>query len=561
MLNVTVGTQSISPLMWSIESGAIEASGAILKDLLTIRADRDRYYYGADELFARHPDIIARLCEAAPTLLPGVMDGLMWRSRLAEGARRRVNYYVKHLLVDEQGHFNKALGWISDLKDPKIVCHPLVVILSDLLWNGPVYLTFLAGKSWLLTTLSLFLMSQSIFRNFWAYPDPTGEATRVLTFTFRLFVYAFVMGQLLVSHAIKSIKAYKTGTTVSFRCLKVPEYLVNFQELISLLQAISLAAMVCTCPVLYCWPYAHTGDYPGEGDATGICPQEIPIRTAYGVISMVVMMLYFLRLIDLTVFSNKVSAYVLMQGHVLPEVGLFTMALAFCILMFSAAVNALNEANQEFSNIAIASLSFLEITLHMFDPTYFWQVHSSGWIYFLILSFSYSIFIFLINLLIAQISSSHMEIHSEMIGYARLRRIDIICYTIPYVSMKRWHSWVETLKHEECLEFNQGDVGLAGGVQILEASNLNPTTVDAIKRFGGSTSPAMQWPEDAEEAGGENDRLGKVEKLLTRALRKMDAGKKGTGASSGAGSSGMKNSSVEGGSSSNSQGAGDDKSE
>ena len=31
MLNVTVGTQSISPLMWSLESGAIVSSAAILK--------------------------------------------------------------------------------------------------------------------------------------------------------------------------------------------------------------------------------------------------------------------------------------------------------------------------------------------------------------------------------------------------------------------------------------------------------------------------------------------------------------------------------------------------
>ena len=35
------------------------------QDLLTIRADRDVYYYGCDELFTRHPDIIKRLCQSA----------------------------------------------------------------------------------------------------------------------------------------------------------------------------------------------------------------------------------------------------------------------------------------------------------------------------------------------------------------------------------------------------------------------------------------------------------------------------------------------------------------
>lgn len=59
-------------------------------DLLTIRADRDVYYYGCDELFTRHPDIIQRLCKDAPTLLWTLLDGLRWRSRLTFQAQRRV---------------------------------------------------------------------------------------------------------------------------------------------------------------------------------------------------------------------------------------------------------------------------------------------------------------------------------------------------------------------------------------------------------------------------------------------------------------------------------------
>merc|ERR1719478_1319624 len=77
MLTVQVGTQSISPLGWSVESGNFEAGIAIIKDLLTFRADRDRYYYGVDELFKRHPDIIKMLCDQAPDLVPKLLDGLI----------------------------------------------------------------------------------------------------------------------------------------------------------------------------------------------------------------------------------------------------------------------------------------------------------------------------------------------------------------------------------------------------------------------------------------------------------------------------------------------------
>merc|ERR1719210_142236 len=106
MLNIQVGTQSISPLMWAIETGSLEAAKAIIVDLLTIRADRDRYYYGVDTLFERHPDIIKVLSTGAPALMPLFLDGLVWRSRIAERGKRRVNYYVKHLMVDSSGSFS-----------------------------------------------------------------------------------------------------------------------------------------------------------------------------------------------------------------------------------------------------------------------------------------------------------------------------------------------------------------------------------------------------------------------------------------------------------------------
>merc|ERR1719230_2088140 len=80
-LIIQVGTQNISPLSWAIESGSFESARAIIDDLLTIRADRERYYYGTEELFGRHPDIIHRVVQDAIVLLPPLLDGLLWRSR------------------------------------------------------------------------------------------------------------------------------------------------------------------------------------------------------------------------------------------------------------------------------------------------------------------------------------------------------------------------------------------------------------------------------------------------------------------------------------------------
>merc|ERR1719376_1955602 len=89
MLLVQVGTQNISPLAWAIESGAIQSGSAMIVDLLTMRADRDKYYYGADDMFKRHHDIVKMLLDEAPGLLPELFDGLIWRSRVTVNALRR----------------------------------------------------------------------------------------------------------------------------------------------------------------------------------------------------------------------------------------------------------------------------------------------------------------------------------------------------------------------------------------------------------------------------------------------------------------------------------------
>ncbi|CAE8587403.1 unnamed protein product, partial [Polarella glacialis] len=112
----------------------------------------------------------------------------------------------------------------------------------------------------------------------------------------------------------------------------------------------------------------------------------------------------------------------------------------------------------------------------------------------------------------------------------------------------------------ERMEFNEGDVGLAGGVQVLEPANANPTNIDMIARFGGSTSPAMQWPE---EAGGddESDKFERLEKVILRATKKMGGRDKrgGQGSSSmGGSSSANQSNSQSGGSSEKDSGDGSD---
>jgi len=552
MLNITVGTQSISPLMWSIESGALDAAGAIVRDLLTIRADRDRYYYAVDDLFGRHEDVILRLCQDARGIVSVLLDGLVWRSRYTEQGRRRVNYFVKHLLIDSKGSFNNAMSWIVDMKDPKIVCHPLLVLLSDTVWNGPVIYTFLSLKAWLWLMMTLYIIAQSILKSYGHNEAglDVGNATRIATFVFRVFVYVFCCGQLIIYHSKVSIEAYKNKETVKIRGVLIPEYLLSFQEYITVLQALTLLLMLALCPKLWCMGHWWE-DYYGYGVLTDHCPQahhapdhigEAQATLPYGILSAVTMLIFFARMVDLAVVNNTVSAYVIMSGQVMVEVALFLLALGFVIVAWACSVEALFELNtQNFDNVADSMLSYLSNAFGLFNPTEYELIYrSGGWIYLLFILFIITVHIFLINLLIAQICSAHQAVYLDIIGYARMRRIISIYQTMPYVTSITWEKWITTLGLDERLEFNMGDIGLAGGMQVKEPANANITIVDSIRRFGGSTSPAVPWPQE-EEDGDEQQGFERLEKLMQRVAKKVEGGggkKRGKGGSSGMGSSG-----------------------
>merc|ERR1712151_541515 len=112
---------------------------------------------------------------------------------------------------------------------------------------------------------------------------------------------------------------------------------------------------------------------------------------------------------------------------------------------------------------------------------------------------------------------------------------------------KRWFRFVEGLNFEQRFEFNEGDVGLAGGIQVLEAANANPTTIDMIKRFGGSTSPSMQWPEEDGQGDDDSDKFERLEKLIQKAMARITTkggggkrgGRGGSSAGEGSGSGGV----------------------
>ena len=49
---VQIHDSVISPLYWAVRDGMVDLAKVMIRDLLTLRADRETYYYGYDQLWS-----------------------------------------------------------------------------------------------------------------------------------------------------------------------------------------------------------------------------------------------------------------------------------------------------------------------------------------------------------------------------------------------------------------------------------------------------------------------------------------------------------------------------
>eukprot|EP00927_Polykrikos_kofoidii_P013040 TRINITY_DN15679_c0_g1_i1.p1 TRINITY_DN15679_c0_g1~~TRINITY_DN15679_c0_g1_i1.p1 ORF type:complete len:1094 (-),score=158.59 TRINITY_DN15679_c0_g1_i1:516-3737(-) len=510
MLLIQVGSQNISPLAWAIESGALESAAVMIQDLFTIRADRDRYYYANDETFNRHPDLVRMLLTDAPGLLPILLDGLVWRSRMTANGTRRVNFYMKHLLVDQDGKFAKNLEWVTRANDPKLICHPVLVLLSDLVWSRVASTTFMRRKSWFLVTLVAFVISQSVLSGI-----DKGEGERIVTFILRSFTYVFSLGGMIFAHTVRIWKAYSTADTlVLFDRIPVPSYLVNWQEVANVVLMVLLVVLLATEPILHCWKH-NSGELFTDG-----CLEVEVLVVFNSQISMFAVFIYYALLSDLAVFNNRVSAYVLVCGRMLAELALYLLAVGFVLLMFSSGLSCSAGSVDRFAFVLEGFLALWELLLGIASDSDIEEIRSETVIVLGSFVFLIVCVVFLTNLLIAQLTCAYGAIYSDMVGFARIKRVRIITEQLPHVPKARWDYFVGVLAFEKKIDFNEGDVGVNNGYATTEPASANPTTVEAIRRFGGSTSPDIQWPEE-DKGDDDADRWERLELLLKRAMERI----------------------------------------
>ena len=196
------------------------------------------------------------------------------------------NIYLKHLLVDTDGHFANAICCISKMKEPTIVMHVVLEKLTDLVWNKVIYLPFLLSKVWLLFSLVVFLFSQSILKSMFQAEGMDHNILRITTFGCRAFVYMASMTELIYSQSKVAIRAIKTGDLTRLFQVPLPtKYMTDWRDAVSVTLMLILICMFMVEPVLFCLQH-YEGDFEGAGLFTVQCPQAADVKDFYSILSM-----------------------------------------------------------------------------------------------------------------------------------------------------------------------------------------------------------------------------------------------------------------------------------
>jgi len=365
-----------------------------------------------------------------------------------------VNYYVKHLIVNQEGEPAEFLREICSTKDPKI-------------------------------------MARLLIRLFW-----------------------------------KSCKDLRKGKYKKvMRCIPLPKSLNNAMALGNLALATLLLLMFCYEPMYHCLASAPE-EWP-----TYYCDDVEDLRWTYSALGLLAMAVHWFLMVDLAVFSTGLSAFVLVCAQVLSEIGRFLVALIFLLLTFGSAISVLEHPYFEMRDIPSSVLCLFSITILLYEDDYRTLMEEPA-LLTAVLLFVLASSILLMNLLIAQLNSSYVYIYQDMVGFARLNRAQKIVEALSNFNRGHFANFVASLGLDQPVEFNQGDVGVAGGLQRTEPANAHVVLQDSILRFGGSCSMDLEWPEETKRSE-DKDQISKIEHLAKRVLRRVtqDAKHKARGGS------------------------------
>ncbi|CAK9021335.1 Retrovirus-related Pol polyprotein from transposon TNT 1-94 [Durusdinium trenchii] len=497
-LRVRVGSQTISPLYWALRSGRHTSAKTMLEDILTIRADRDKYYYGNNDIFRYQPNIAADLLQEAPKLVQTLLDGLIWRSHKTQDGLRPVIYYMEHLLqdMDENQMLSRALLSFMHFKDPKVIVHPILMFVLDLLWEKLILRFFVSDQIFRAVNFIIYLFAACFFNTDEAIADPV--MSKMLAAS-RLLVYILGFGYLLTTN-IRELWKHMSSLEEDHRrlgaCRKCPEFLKKTSGVLSFLLMMNLAVMLTVEPLLHC--FGKT-----EGWISFTCDAWTDhMHLVHEICLVLGIFLYVLLIFGIgSNISITLSEYRVLCLRAGKQVMLCMSVVTLVIFTFGFCITAMTRevaivGTHEWDGVGSTITHLLQLTVGILDLEDLTGISAkSPSLFVVIAGFLLLVYSFLFNLLVSQFCGVFDALVADSEGHARLARGDVMLDTLKAVPMKKWKHFVGSLALDQRTEFDKGDIGLPGGVKVAEPAGANPQTKDQIIRFGGYTDPSLPWPE------------------------------------------------------------------
>ncbi|CAE7500497.1 unnamed protein product [Symbiodinium natans] len=515
-LRVRVGTQTISPLHYALRSGSHRSAKKMIQDVLTIRADRQRYYYGVDELFNYQPDCAEHVCSEAPFLAMEMLEGLVWRSHKSHDGMRSVIYYLEHLLQDteEDSTLSRSMKTFISFKNAKIIQHPIIVFTTDLLWSRLVLRVFLCDRAWTAVTFVFYIFSQCVLNQPHFLEK---QVLRYVLFATRLLVYICGLGRLLYWHCRETFRASRRKDMVKFRCLSFPAYWKEFEHRISLGLLFVLVGMLFVEPMMYCLNADDVVEFKCDAHSDGM-------HMVYQCFSALGVFLFCSMILDLAALNIRMAAYKVLCAQAMDEVLMCGIALLVTIVTFTFVISSLSRETQsiqtqDWKSMDGAMLALTQTAFGLFSMESMSELaQESGLIFACILLYSIAVYTCLFNLLVSQFCGIYMALAEDIEGHARLVRGQIILTVLKDLSLKKWQAFMGPLHLDEKTDFAEGDTGLPGGIKIQEPAYLHPVAHDQILRYGGKTDPSLPWPEKDTNADESVEAM--VERTIMRSVAK-----------------------------------------
>jgi len=528
-LAVQVGSQSISPLFWALRSGAHDTAKTMIEDVLTIRADRDNYYFGADELFQYQPNIADNVLREAPFLAETLLDGLIWRSHKSQDNMRPVIYYLKHLLqdMDEEKMLSRALISYIRFDHPQTIMHPILAFCLDLLWEKLALRYFLMDRVLTIFNCIIFILAECLLN----HPSLLSVAAMPnILFGGRVLVYTLGFLRLVYWHVLQIFKGYRHKALTNWHGLWLPSYLMRGSGTISLLLTLDMLAMLLVEPMFHCM------GSKGETFVFQCTAWTDSMSLAYEILVTIGVFLYVMLIMEVGSISIKLSEYRVLCVHAIEQILLSLGVVFLVILTFAFAISGMDREVQAMSGTEWVDLgsrmsTLIRLAFGAMDLGAIQNVaDESPLMVLMILLFMMLVYSFFFNLLVSQFCGVYHFLAADIKGHARLARGEIIIETFKAVKLSHWQRFMTSLNLDTRVDFEEGDIGLAGGIKTYEPALAHPIAKDQIVRFGGHTDGKLPWPEKMHDDKDNLERT--VQKTIQRSLQKMLGSKRGMGGAS-----------------------------